>query len=107
VRDDYLRCFHDVDVIAGPTTPTVAFRLGEKVDDPVTMYLSDVYTVGVNLAGLPAISLPAGFDGGLPIGLQLVGGYFEEARLLNVAHQLQRSSDIHRRRPPSPIPAPT
>ena len=100
IADDFKRVLQEVDVIAGPTSPTVAFRLGEKVDDPVTMYLSDIYTIAVNLAGLPGMSVPAGFSEGMPVGMQLVGNYFEEARLLNLAHQYQQVTDWHRRAPP-------
>ena len=82
IRDDFINAFDEVDVLLGPTTPTPAFRLGEKADDPVTMYLSDIYTIAVNLAGLPGMSIPAGFVDGLPVGLQLIGNYFEESRLL-------------------------
>ena len=100
IRDDFVRAFEEVDVIAGPTSPTTAFRLGERLDDPVTMYLSDVYTIAANLAGLPALSLPVGFAGGLPVGMQLIGRHFEEGRLLNVAHQYQLATDWHRATPP-------
>jgi len=99
IRDDFLRAFEQVDVIMGPTAPSVAFKLGEKADDPVSMYLSDIYTIAVNLAGLPAISVPAGFCNGLPVGLQVIGNYFDEARLLNVGHQYQQVSDWHTRSP--------
>ncbi len=99
IRDDFLRAFEEVDIIAGPTTPGTAFALGEKTDDPVSMYLSDIYTIAVNLAGLPALSLPAGFHDGLPVGLQLIGGDFQEGRLLNVAHRYQQATDWHRRIP--------
>jgi aspartyl-tRNA(Asn)/glutamyl-tRNA(Gln) amidotransferase subunit A len=99
IADDFKQAFQKVDVIAGPTSPTVAFKLGEKFNDPVTMYLSDIYTIAVNLAGLPGMSIPAGFVGGLPVGLQLIGNYFAEARLLNVAHQYQQATDWHRRTP--------
>jgi len=99
IRDDFLSAFGQVDVIMGPTAPSVAFRLGEKADDPVSMYLSDTYTIAVNLAGLPAMSIPAGFSGGLPVGLHVVGNYFEEARLLNVGHQLQQATDWHTHSP--------
>jgi aspartyl-tRNA(Asn)/glutamyl-tRNA(Gln) amidotransferase subunit A len=88
-----------VDVILGPTSPTTAFKLGEKVDDPISMYLSDIYTIGVNLAGLPGLSIPAGFSHGLPVGMQLIGNYFGEARLLNIAHQYQKVTDWHTRKP--------
>jgi len=100
IADDFRQAFETVDVILGPTTPGPAFRLGEKLDDPVTMYLSDVYTIAVNLAGLPGLSAPVGFIDGLPVGMQLIGNYFEEARLLNVAHRYQQETDWHRRRPP-------
>ncbi|MFN2309585.1 MAG: Asp-tRNA(Asn)/Glu-tRNA(Gln) amidotransferase subunit GatA [Gammaproteobacteria bacterium] len=99
IAEDFRQAFQKVDVIAGPTSPTVAFKLGEKVDDPVTMYLSDIYTIAVNLAGLPGMSIPAGFAHDLPVGLQLIGNYFDESRLLNVAHQYQQVSDWHRRVP--------
>jgi aspartyl-tRNA(Asn)/glutamyl-tRNA(Gln) amidotransferase subunit A len=99
IRDDFLKAFEQVDVIMGPTAPSVAFKLGEKANDPVSMYLSDIYTIAVNLAGLPAISVPAGFCNGLPVGLQVIGNYFDEARLLNVGHQYQQVSDWHTRAP--------
>lgn len=99
IRQDYSEAFRDVDVIIGPTTPHTAFRLGEKSDDPVTMYLEDIYTIAVNLAGLPGISVPAGAAGGLPVGLQIVGSDFAEARVLNVAHQFQQATDWHRHLP--------
>ena len=95
IREDFLGAFGEVDVIMGPTAPGVAFGLGEKADDPVSMYLSDIYTIAVNLAGLPGMSIPAGFAAGLPVGLQLVGDYFGEARLLNVAHRYQQATDWH------------
>ncbi|MCP5197574.1 MAG: Asp-tRNA(Asn)/Glu-tRNA(Gln) amidotransferase subunit GatA [Gammaproteobacteria bacterium] len=99
ISDDFRRAFEQVDVIAGPTSPTVAFNLGEKVDDPITMYLSDIYTIAVNLAGLPGLSLPVGFVGQRPVGLQLIGDYFAEERLLNVAHRYQQATDWHMRAP--------
>ncbi len=99
IRDDFVRAFEQVDVIMGPTAPSVAFNLGEKVDDPVTMYLSDIYTIAVNLAGLPGMSVPAGFVGKRPVGLQIIGNYFDEARLLNVAHKFQQVTDWHGRAP--------
>jgi aspartyl-tRNA(Asn)/glutamyl-tRNA(Gln) amidotransferase subunit A len=84
----------------GPTSPTVAFDLGEKADDPVAMYLSDIYTIAVNLAGLPGMSIPVGFGAkGRPVGLQIIGNYFAEARMLNVAHQYQQVTDWHTRLP--------
>ncbi len=99
IADDFTRALEKVDLIAGPTSPTVAFGLGERADDPVQMYLSDIYTLAVNLAGLPALSVPCGFLGGRPAGLQLIGGYFDEARLLNAAHNYQQVTDWHRRAP--------
>ncbi len=95
ISDDFTTAFKDVDVIMGPTAPTTAFNIGEKKDDPVTMYLSDIYTIAVNLAGLPGMSVPAGMVNGLPVGLQIIGNYFDEARLLNVAHQYQTITDWH------------
>ncbi len=99
IRDDFLAAFEEVDVILGPTSPTVAFNLGERSDDPVKMYLSDIYTIAVNLAGLPGMSLPAGFAHGRPVGLQLIGTHFDEARLLNMAHRYQQVTDWHTRVP--------
>jgi aspartyl-tRNA(Asn)/glutamyl-tRNA(Gln) amidotransferase subunit A len=100
IAQDFAAAFEKCDVIAGPTSPTVAFGIGEKSNDPVQMYLSDIYTIAVNLAGLPGLAHPAGFGtGGLPVGLQLIGNYFGEARLLGVAHQFQQSTDWHARKP--------
>jgi aspartyl-tRNA(Asn)/glutamyl-tRNA(Gln) amidotransferase subunit A len=100
IAQDFAAAFEQCDVIAGPVSPTVAFGIGEKSDDPVQMYLSDIYTIAVNLAGLPGLAHPAGFGaGGLPVGMQLIGNYFDEARLLNVAHQFQQATDWHTRRP--------
>ena len=101
ISQDFRDAFSTVDVIMGPTAPTVAFKLGEKVNNPVAMYLSDVFTIAVNLAGLPAISIPIGFAGHLPVGLQIIGNYFNEGKLLNVAHQYQLDTDWHTRRPPA------
>jgi aspartyl-tRNA(Asn)/glutamyl-tRNA(Gln) amidotransferase subunit A len=100
IREDFLTAFGQVDLIAAPTTPQPAFRLGEKQHDPVAMYLSDIYTIAANLAGLPALSVPCGLVQGLPVGLQLIGRDFDEARLLNVAHRYQQVTDWHTRRPP-------
>jgi aspartyl-tRNA(Asn)/glutamyl-tRNA(Gln) amidotransferase subunit A len=99
IRQDFIDAFNKVDVILGPTTPDTAFKLGEKADDPVSMYLSDIYTISVNLAGLPGISAPAGFVNGLPVGMQLIGNYFSEDKLLNVVHQYQQVTDWHKRFP--------
>jgi aspartyl-tRNA(Asn)/glutamyl-tRNA(Gln) amidotransferase subunit A len=95
IANDFVEAFKRCDVIMGPTSPCTAFGIGEKSADPVQMYLSDIYTIAVNLAGLPGMSIPCGFDTGLPVGLQLIGDYFAEARLLNVAHAYQRSTAWH------------
>ncbi len=96
IAQDFVEAFKHCDVIMGPTTPTTAFNLGEKGDDPVQMYLSDIYTIAVNLAGLPGMSIPAGFGkNNMPVGLQIIGNYFDEARMLNVAHQYQLATDWH------------
>jgi len=100
IARDFAAAFAQCDVIMGPTTPTTAFGLGAKIDDPVQMYLNDIFTIPAPLAGLPALSVPCGFDaGGLPVGLQLMGNYFAEAMLLGAAHQYQRATDWHRRVP--------
>ncbi|MGH8217680.1 MAG: Asp-tRNA(Asn)/Glu-tRNA(Gln) amidotransferase subunit GatA [Steroidobacteraceae bacterium] len=99
IANDFERAFNQVDVIMGPTTPTPAFELGAKTSDPVTMYLNDIYTIGANLAGLPALSIPCGFAGELPVGLQIIGPHFGEERLLAAAHAFQRETDWHRRMP--------
>lgn len=99
IRDDFLTAFQKVDVILTPTAPSTAFLLGEKAKDPVAMYLSDIFTIATSLAGLPGLSIPAGFAEGLPVGMQLIGPHFAEATLLNVAHQYQQASDWHRQLP--------
>jgi aspartyl-tRNA(Asn)/glutamyl-tRNA(Gln) amidotransferase subunit A len=99
ISQDFKKAFEQVDVIMGPTAPTPAFNLGEKADDPVAMYLADIYTIAVNLAGLPGMSVPAGLVNGRPVGLQIIGNYFDEARLLNVAHKYQQATDWHTRAP--------
>ena len=99
ISDDFRRAFEQVDVVLGPTTQGVAFKLGDKTADPVAMYLNDIYTIAANLAGIPAMSLPGGFAHGLPVGVQLMGNYFDEARLLAVAHQYQRATDWHTKLP--------
>lgn len=99
ILDDFVNVYKDVDLILTPTTPTTAFKLGEKAKDPVSMYLSDIYTIPTNLAGLPGISFPAGFSDGLPIGAQLIGPHFGEAKLLNVVHQYQQLTDWHLKAP--------
>jgi aspartyl-tRNA(Asn)/glutamyl-tRNA(Gln) amidotransferase subunit A len=101
IAQDFVDAYRDCDVILGPTTPTTAFALGSKMDDPVQMYLNDIYTIPAPLSGLPALSIPCGLDGqGLPVGLQLTGDYFAEARLLGIAHRYQQASDWHLRLPP-------
>lgn len=99
VSEDFREAFSKVDVILGPTTPTPAFKLGEKTNDPIGMYLSDIYTVAINLAGLPGMSIPMGFVNKLPVGLQLIGNYFSEAQLLNIAHQYQQQTNWHLQQP--------
>ena len=100
IAQDFVEAYKHCDVIMGPTSPTTAFNLGEKGDDPVQMYLSDIYTIAVNLAGLPGMSIPCGFGAkGMPVGLQFIGNYFDEARMLNVAHQYQLATDHHTRAP--------
>ncbi len=99
ISDDFKSAFEQVDVIMGPSTPSTAFGLGEKADDPVTMYLNDIYTIAANLAGLPGMSVPVGPVEGMPVGLQIIGNYFAEAKLLNVAHRLQQATDWHKLAP--------
>ena len=101
IARDFAEVFKRCDVIMGPTSPTTAFRIGEKMGDPVQMYLNDIYTIPANLAGLPGMSIPCGLDEkGLPVGLQIVGNYFAEARMLGIAHQYQQATDWHARTPP-------
>ena len=99
IKNDFMAAYEQVDVILCPTSPTPAFKIGEKIDDPVSLYLTDIYTITANLAGVPGIALPAGFANGLPLGMQLLGPYFSEARLLNIAHQYQQVTDWHQRAP--------
>ncbi len=99
ISEDFKKAFEKVDLIMGPTTPSPAFNLGEKSDDPVSMYLADIYTIAVNLAGLPGMSLPAGFVNERPVGLQLIGNYFEESRLLNAGYKFQQVTDWHQKIP--------
>jgi len=99
ISEDFKRVLTDVDVIMGPVAPTTAFGIGEKIGDPIEMYLADIYTIAINLAGVPAMSVPAGFASGKPVGLQIIGNHFAEAKLLNVAHQYQQATDWHQ---PSP-----
>ena len=99
IADDFKQVFSEVDLLMSPTSPTTAFKIGDKLDDPVTMYLCDINTIAVNLAGLPGISIPCGFSNGLPVGLQLIGNHLDECRLLNAAHAYQQATDWHTRRP--------
>ncbi len=99
ISEDFKQALTEVDVIMGPVTPTPAFTIGEKMDNPIEMYLADIYTIAINLAGLPAMSIPAGFINNLPVGLHIIGNYFAEQRLLNVAHQFQQVTDWHTRSP--------
>jgi aspartyl-tRNA(Asn)/glutamyl-tRNA(Gln) amidotransferase subunit A len=100
ISEDFARAFREVDLIAGPTTPTPAFLLGQKTNDPIQMYLNDIYTIGANLAGLPALSMPCGFVDGLPVGLQMAAPPLAESRLLKTAHWYQKATDWHKRVPP-------
>ncbi|GMR00678.1 MAG: Asp-tRNA(Asn)/Glu-tRNA(Gln) amidotransferase subunit GatA [Gammaproteobacteria bacterium] len=99
ISDDFKKAYEKVDVIMAPATPETAFNIGEKTDDPISMYLSDIYTIAVNLAGIPAMSIPVGFANDMPVGMQIMGNHFEEAKLLNVAHQYQRQTDWHKQLP--------
>ncbi len=99
IKNDFAEAFKEVDLIAGPVTPTPAFKRGEKTTDPVAMYLEDIFTIALNLAGLPGMSVPCGMVNNLPVGLQLIGNYFDEARLLNAAHQFQQVTDWHQQKP--------
>jgi aspartyl-tRNA(Asn)/glutamyl-tRNA(Gln) amidotransferase subunit A len=100
IADDFRQCFRDCDLIAGPVAPTVAWRLGDKAEDPVAAYLADIFTLPASLAGIPGMSLPAGFGtGGLPVGLQLMANHFDEGRLLHAAHAFQQATDWHTRAP--------
>ncbi|MDH5736590.1 MAG: amidase family protein, partial [Gammaproteobacteria bacterium] len=99
ISEDFSKAFEQVDVIMGPSSPGTAFNIGEKTNDPVSMYLSDIYTIAVNLAGLPGISVPAGFSNNMPVGLQIIANSFDESRLLNIAHQYQLATDWHKQIP--------
>jgi len=99
ISDDFNKALEQVDVIMGPVSPSPTFGIGEKTDDPIEMYLADIYTIAINLAGLPAMSIPAGFIDNKPVGLQIIGNYFNEAKLLNVAHQYQQVTDWHQQTP--------
>jgi aspartyl-tRNA(Asn)/glutamyl-tRNA(Gln) amidotransferase subunit A len=104
IADDFQQCFRQCDVIAGPVAPTVAWKLGAQDDDPVKAYLADIFTLPASLAGLPGMSVPAGFaqsseEAGMPVGLQLIGNYFREGELLHAAHAFQQATDFHARVP--------
>ncbi|QVL44928.1 MAG: Asp-tRNA(Asn)/Glu-tRNA(Gln) amidotransferase subunit GatA [Methylophilaceae bacterium] len=99
IADDFKAAFEQCDIIMGPTVPSTAFKTGEKTGDPVAMYLQDIYTIATNLAGLPGMSIPAGFSHDLPVGLQIIGNYFDEARMLNVGHAYQQVTDWHTKMP--------
>ena len=99
IKQDFVNALNEVDVIMGPVAPTTAFGIGSKTDDPVAMYLEDIYTLSVNLAGIPAMSIPAGFSNKMPVGLQIMGNYFAESKLLNIAHQFQQNTDWHLQTP--------
>ncbi|HEV3142922.1 MAG TPA: amidase, partial [Gemmataceae bacterium] len=100
IKDDFDKAFSECDVVMGPTSPTAAFKIGEKTDNPLAMYLSDIYTISCNLAGISGISIPCGFTkSGLPIGLQILAAPFEEERLLRIARMLEKATDWHKKRP--------
>jgi aspartyl-tRNA(Asn)/glutamyl-tRNA(Gln) amidotransferase subunit A len=99
IKQDFEKVFEKYDCIVGPTTPTPAFKIGEKIDDPLTMYINDILTIPVNLAGVPGISVPCGFDGGLPLGLQIIGKHFDEATIYRVAHAYEQATEFHKQKP--------
>jgi len=99
IKEDFLRVFNKVDILASPTMPIPAFKIGERMSDPLSLYMADVFTVPINLAGVPAISVPCGFAGNLPIGLQLIGRHFGEHVVLKVAHAFEEATPYHLRRP--------
>ena len=99
IKRDFERAFGNVDVIIGPTMPYLPFKIGEKIDDPLAMYLADIYTVSINIAGVPAISIPCGFKNGLPIGLQIIGDFFKEGQILQVAHSFEQNTAYHKQKP--------
>ena len=99
IKNDFVKTFSEVDVIMSPSSPSSAFKIGSKTEDPIEMYLEDLFTISSNLAGVPAMSIPHGFSKNLPIGLQLIGNYLEESEILNFAHQYQKNTDWHKRNP--------
>jgi aspartyl-tRNA(Asn)/glutamyl-tRNA(Gln) amidotransferase subunit A len=99
IKNDFMQAFDACDIILSPVTPTPAFKIGENTDDPLTMYLSDIFTLSANLAGIPGLSVPCGFSGdGLPIGLQLMGNYFAEPTILNAAYCFEQATEFHKMR---------
>ena len=99
IKRDFEKVFADYDLIIGPSSPTVAFGLGENINDPITMYMSDILTIPVNLAGLPGMSVPAGLSEGLPVGLQIIGNYFEEKTMYQAAYAFEQATEFHRQQP--------
>ena len=99
IKQDFDKAFENFDVIVGPTTPTPAFKIGEIIDDPLTMYANDILTIPVNLAGVPAISVPCGFESGLPLGLQIIGNYFDEETVYRVADAFEQATEFHKEIP--------
>ena len=99
IKEDFLRAFKDVDLLASPTMPIPAFKIGERINDPLSLYMADVFTVPINLAGVPAVSIPCGFAGRLPIGLQLMGPHFGEATVLRAAQAFEEATPFHKARP--------
>lgn len=95
IKNDFEKAFEKCDVIIGPTSPTVAFKIGERANDPLAMYLADIYTVSVNIAGLPGISIPCGLSDGLPVGLQIIGRHFDEGKILNVAYAFEQANKFN------------
>ena len=99
IKEDFLRAFKEVDLLVSPTMPIPAFKIGERINDPLSLYLADVFTVPINLAGVPAISLPCGFDGRLPVGLQIIGPHFGEAAVLKAAQAFEAATPFHEAKP--------
>jgi len=99
IASEFTEAFKDVDLILGPTAPDSAFKLGEKTNDPIAMYLSDIFTVSANLAGIPAMSIPMGFKNNMPLGLQIIGNHFDESKILSLANHFQNLTDWHKKKP--------
>ena len=100
ISQNFADAFKEVDIIIGPTTPTPAFKIGQKIDDPIQMYLNDIFTIGANLAGLPALSVPCGFSSNLPVGMQLIGPHLNESLILKIGHYFQKETNWHLKSPP-------